>query len=114
MTQRNAHCGYCGQAFAPAAPWPRTCTQCGQISYLNPIPVAVCLVPVDGGLLTVRRAIEPGRGLLALPGGYINQDETWQAACAREVREETGLILDPLQIRAFAVHSALRSVPSSS
>src|SRR5258707_15891732 len=99
MSQRNAHCGYCGQAFTPAAPWPRTCAQCGQISYLNPLPVAVCLVPIDASLLIVRCAIEPGRGRLALPGGYINHDETWQAACTREVREETGVSLDPAHIR---------------
>ena len=91
MSQRNAHCGYCGQAFTPDAPWPRTCAHCGQISYLNPVPVAVALVPVDDGLLIVRRAIEPGRGLLALPGGYINHDETWQAACApRGARRNRG------------------------
>jgi len=114
MTQRNSHCGYCGHPFDAAAPWPRTCAQCGQISYLNPLLVAVTLVPVDDGLLVVRRGIQPGRGQLALPGGYINHDETWQAACAREVREETGVTIDPALIRPFAVRSALHSVPDSS
>jgi ADP-ribose pyrophosphatase YjhB (NUDIX family) len=54
----------------------------------------------------VRRGIEPGRGKLALPGGYIEYGETWQAACAREVYEETGVRLDPERIREIAVRSA--------
>jgi len=111
MGARHSHCSFCGQAYAPEAPWPRTCAACGQISYRNPEPVALALVPVDGGLLVVRRAIEPGRGKLALPGGYINYGESWQAACAREVQEETGVSLDPERIREFAVHSALLSAP---
>ena len=106
MDGPHTHCSFCGHAFAPLAPWPRMCAHCGQVSYLNPLPVAVTLVPVDDGLLVVRRGIDPGRGRLALPGGYINLGEPWQAACAREVNEETGLTLDPADIREFAVRSA--------
>ena len=106
MGARNSHCSFCGSAFPPQLAWPRACPACGQITYRNPLPVAVAVVPVDDGLLVVRRGIEPGRGLLALPGGYINYGESWQAACAREVQEETGLSLDPERIREFAVHSA--------
>ena len=106
MGARNSHCSFCGQPYAPDAPWPRACAACGQITYRNPLPVAVTLVPVDAGLLVVRRGIEPARGKLALPGGYINYGESWQAASAREVHEETGLSLEPALIREFAVHSA--------
>ncbi len=106
MYQKNSHCSYCGQAFEPAQPWPRRCPNCQRTSYLNPMPVAVVLVPVDNGLLMVRRGIEPRKGWLALPGGFINLGESWQAAGAREVGEETGLQLDPLEIRDFRVLSA--------
>ncbi|MBC8076948.1 MAG: NUDIX hydrolase, partial [Chloroflexales bacterium] len=68
MAQKNAHCSYCGAPFAAAAPWPRRCAACGNTSYLNPLPVAVVLVPVGGGVLLVRRAIPPQQGTLALPG----------------------------------------------
>ncbi len=103
--QLPAHCSYCGARFPENTGWPRQCAQCGQISYRNPIPVTVVLVPVDAGLLAVRRAIEPGLGKLALPGGFVNAGESWQAAGAREVAEETGLRLDPEELRLFAVHS---------
>ena len=60
MAERNSHCSYCGHPFSPHQPWPRTCANCGEISFQNPAPVAVVLVPIDGGLLAVRRGIEPG------------------------------------------------------
>jgi 8-oxo-dGTP pyrophosphatase MutT (NUDIX family) len=106
MGKKNSHCSYCGAAFPDGAGWPRTCGGCGATSYLNPLPVAVLLVPVDGGLLTVRRAIEPRLGELALPGGYISPGESWQHAGAREVLEETGVTVDPAGVVDFRVLSA--------
>lgn len=107
--KRNSHCSYCGEGFPEDTGWPRTCARCGEISYLNPIPVTVVVLPVETpagrGVLTVRRAIEPGLGKLALPGGFIDAGETWQAAGAREVEEETGLKLDPAALSLLAVHS---------
>src|SRR5262249_31424310 len=86
--------------------WPRRCAGCGNISYLNPIPVAVCMLPVDGGLLVIRRAIPPAVGQLALPGGYVDFGETWQQAAARELLEETGVAIDPDEVRHFRTHSS--------
>jgi ADP-ribose pyrophosphatase YjhB (NUDIX family) len=101
---RDSHCSYCGTRFAAAA-WPRTCTSCNNVSYRNPLPVAVLLLPVDDGLLVIRRGIEPGRGLLALPGGFIDVGESWQTAAARELFEETGIRAGVEEITPFGVHS---------
>jgi ADP-ribose pyrophosphatase YjhB (NUDIX family) len=106
VTGRNSHCSYCGSPFAPATPWPRACASCGQISYVNPLPVAVTLLPVDGSLLVIRRSIEPCTGELALPGGYVDLGESWQEAAARELLEETGVLADPQSIELFAAKSA--------
>ena len=57
-------------------------------------------------MLAVRRGIEPQRGGLAFPGGFINLGETWQQAGAREAGEETGLVIDPDEIQPFDVYSA--------
>lgn len=106
MNQKNSHCSYCGAPFAADAPWPRTCAACGNRSYLNPLPVAVVLVPVGAGVLLVRRAIPPQRGMLALPGGFVGLGETWQEAGAREVLEEAGVAVDPAAIADFYARSA--------
>jgi ADP-ribose pyrophosphatase YjhB (NUDIX family) len=105
---RRAHsyCSYCGHAFEPGQPWPRRCSSCGATTYRNPLPVAVVLLPVDHGLLVVRRSIPPRVGELALPGGFVNYGESWQEAGAREVAEETGLQIDPAQLRIFDALSA--------
>ncbi|MBX3233165.1 MAG: NUDIX domain-containing protein [Labilithrix sp.] len=104
--QRNAHCSYCGAAFTEGVPFPRTCGACAKVTYVNPIPVAVLVLPVDEGVLTIRRGIEPRKGQLALPGGFIDLGEAWRAACAREVFEETGIRVDADAVTLFDVHSA--------
>jgi bifunctional NMN adenylyltransferase/nudix hydrolase len=60
-------------------------------------PYAPTFVTVDavvvqsGHVLMVERKAEPGKGLLALPGGFVNQNEKLADACLRELREETRL-----------------------
>jgi 8-oxo-dGTP diphosphatase len=108
---QHAHCSYCGARYSSGQLWPRTCASCGETTWHNPLPVAVMLVPVtqrDGrtGLVVVRRDIEPFRGEIALPGGFIETGESWQEAAVRELSEETGLPADPDEVRLFDVHSS--------
>jgi ADP-ribose pyrophosphatase YjhB (NUDIX family) len=104
--KKNSHCSYCGNPFAEEQSWPRLCSHCGKVTYSNPLPVSVILLPVDSGLLVVRRAIEPKKGFLALPGGFIGMGESWQEAGAREVFEETGIRILAQDIEDFRVLSA--------
>jgi len=73
------------------------CRACGYVGYANPVPAveAVCL---DGGgrVLLGRRAVDPGRGMWDLPGGFLHEDELPLDGLRREVQEETGLDLEPL------------------
>ncbi|WUG03488.1 NUDIX domain-containing protein [Streptomyces sp. NBC_00467] len=92
---KDSYCGNCGVPYGPATGWPRTCPACGDIAYRNPLPVAVTLLPVrdaDGtGLVVITRTVEPRRGGIALPGGFIDFGEDWQQAVVRELEEETGI-----------------------
>jgi ADP-ribose pyrophosphatase YjhB (NUDIX family) len=107
----HSHCSYCGTAYAPDLAWPRVCAHCGETTWLNPLPVALVMMPIleeDGrtGLLMVRRGIEPQLGLLGLPGGFIEEGESWQEGAVRELREETGLVADASEVTLADVLSA--------
>jgi ADP-ribose pyrophosphatase YjhB (NUDIX family) len=106
-SDKHAFCGACGEKFVPTEQsFPRRCDRCDMMTYVNPTPVAVLLLPVSDGLLAIRRSIEPQRGGLALPGGFIDIGESWQAAAVRELREETGIQAAAESVKLFAVHSA--------
>jgi ADP-ribose pyrophosphatase YjhB (NUDIX family) len=55
----------------------------------------------DGNILVVRRARPPAHGLFTLPGGVVEAGEALTQALAREVREETGLTIEPLAMAGF-------------
>lgn len=50
-----------------------------------------CIIFKGDAVLLIRRKNPPFRGGYALPGGFVEEDETVEAACAREAMEETGL-----------------------
>ncbi|MGW7432479.1 NUDIX domain-containing protein [Streptomyces sp. NPDC054861] len=92
---KDSHCSACGAPYGETALWPRTCASCGSVAYRNPLPVAVTLLPATDeagtGLVVITRTIEPRRGHVALPGGFIDHGEDWRTAVVRELREETGI-----------------------
>ncbi len=55
----------------------------------------------EGRILVVRRARAPANGLFTLPGGVVELGETLTEAVAREIREETGLIVEPVALAGF-------------
>lgn len=74
------------------------CQSCRFISYEDP-KVSACTIPViDGKVVLVRRAIDPGRGLWVFPGGYMDRYETVEEAAVRETREEVGLEVRPTEL----------------
>ena len=76
----------------------KRCLQCGFVYYFNPAAAVACFLrDAQGRLLVARRACDPGRGMLDLPGGFVDCAETAEEAARREVREETGLQTGPLQ-----------------
>jgi 8-oxo-dGTP diphosphatase len=55
----------------------------------------------DGKILVVRRARPPAHGVFTLPGGVVEIGETLVEAVAREVREETGMAIEPVALAGF-------------
>ena len=95
------HCSRCGAALrlgtVPGEDRERlACDACGFVAYVNPRLVVTCLPVTDAGEVTLlRRGSEPGRGLWAQPGGFMEIDETVEAGAVRETLEETGLLVEP-------------------
>jgi ADP-ribose pyrophosphatase YjhB (NUDIX family) len=71
------------------------CPACGYIVYLNP-PIAAGVIAerADGQIVLVLRGENPGRGQWGLPTGFMEIDETVEAAARRECLEETGLSVE--------------------
>jgi len=107
MSEKNTCCSHCGARYPAAHAWPITCKACGITNYVNPIPVVVLLVPVGAGLVVARRNIEPRKGTLVLPGGYLDIGETWQEGAQRELLEETGILISPGEISLYDVSNGL-------
>ena len=104
MLKKDVFCSFCGTKHISET-YPKTCNFCKLTTYINPLPVSVVLLPVDEGLLVIRRNIPPV-GRLALPGGFIEGGESWQTACQRELFEETGIQITSHEIKLFDVQSA--------
>lgn len=67
--------------------------------FQNPTPVVAALLPIKTitrthGVILIRRGNEPGKGQLALPGGYLEIEE-WREGLAREIWEELKIRVQP-------------------
>ncbi|HOW31382.1 MAG TPA: NUDIX hydrolase [Bacteroidales bacterium] len=60
-------------------------------------------------VLLIRRGNEPFKGMWALPGGFVNMDETLEEAVARELKEETSL--DNVELEQLHTFSAVNRDP---
>jgi len=69
-----------------------SCPACG-LEYFTNVASAVVAVLQDaaGRILLTRREKDPGKGLLDLPGGFVDPGESAETALRRELREELGL-----------------------
>ncbi len=115
MVRAPIYCPQCSAPFLVSEAWPKTCSICPYQEWGNPKAVAVAVCGFDGSVLLQRRNIPPGRGRLALIGGYVNAQETPEQTVARELREETercdphtgevilrGLQLEPEAFESYA------------
>lgn len=88
-------CPICGKATLEYRKNHWVCTDCGFDLYNNiAASVGLILHTADNQILLEKRAKEPRKGFLALPGGFIDADESAENACVREVKEEIGLFVN--------------------
>jgi 8-oxo-dGTP diphosphatase len=89
-------CPKCGAALTKRRlkefePERLVCPNCGFVLYLNPKVAAGTVVEYNGGIVLLRREIDPRAGYWVYPGGFVDRGETVESAACRETREEVGL-----------------------
>jgi len=67
------------------------CRLCEFVFFLNPKVAAGTLFQLEGKLVLLKRAIEPGYGKWVFPGGFVDRGETVVEAAIRETREEANV-----------------------
>lgn len=87
------YCPKCGSAhFEENNEKSKRCEDCGFVYYFNASAATVAFILNEKEeLLVCRRAKEPAKGKLDLPGGFVDRFETGEEGVSREVLEETGL-----------------------
>jgi ADP-ribose pyrophosphatase YjhB (NUDIX family) len=93
------YCPVCGSAqFRVNNFKSKLCDVCGFTYYANPCSATAAFILNDRNeLLVVRRAKEPAKGTLDLPGGFCDMYETVEEGMRREIKEETGLEVSQIE-----------------
>jgi NADH pyrophosphatase NudC (nudix superfamily) len=74
------------------------CTTCGYIYFHNTASAVAALIEIPAaGILLVKRNHEPQKGMLDVPGGFVNYGESLEFALRREVREELSIELPSIE-----------------
>ena len=67
------------------------CQTCAFIFYQDPKVVAGTIFMLDGGIVLLKRGVEPALGKWVFPGGYVDRGESVRDAAVRETKEESQL-----------------------
>jgi 8-oxo-dGTP diphosphatase len=67
------------------------CQACSFIFYQDPKVVAGTVFTLDGGIVLLKRGVEPALGKWVFPGGYVDRGESVRDAAIRETKEESQL-----------------------
>lgn len=74
------------------------CEVCNFDYYVNNSAAVACLITNNlGEILLTRRAFDPNKGMLDLPGGFVEPLETAEEAVIREIREELNLVVTKIK-----------------
>ncbi|GAB1421003.1 hypothetical protein MASR2M15_11350 [Anaerolineales bacterium] len=107
MPKSMQFCPVCGGTLVKRQEGGRlrpACEKCGYIHYVNPVPGVGVLLEMDNGIVLIKRKNPPHKDQWALPGGFVEVDESAEEAALRETEEETGIkaeIVELMGINSF-------------
>jgi NADH pyrophosphatase NudC (nudix superfamily) len=74
------------------------CEECSFNFFINNSAAVACIITdKEGKIMLARRAIEPNKGMLDLPGGFVDPMESAEDAVIREIKEELGVAVTGMQ-----------------
>jgi ADP-ribose pyrophosphatase YjhB (NUDIX family) len=73
------------------------CSACSFTYFHNVATAAAAILEFDKKIILIKRAREPGKGKLDLPGGFIDPEETVEDGLNRELQEELGITLEKMK-----------------
>jgi NAD+ diphosphatase len=92
--QRHTHCPLCGAATVETqAGWTRTCVEDGSQHFPRTDPAVIMLVHDGGDRALLGRGPQWGEGRFSTLAGFVEPGESLEAAVAREVYEEVGVVV---------------------
>ncbi|MDG5799915.1 NUDIX domain-containing protein [Marinilabiliaceae bacterium ANBcel2] len=93
------YCPRCGSGlFRYQKDYSFLCNECGFHFYINSAAaVAAVIVNDKGEMLLSKRAFDPHKGMLDLPGGFVDPQESAENALKREIKEELNLDVNHYQ-----------------
>ena len=97
--EKFKYCPVCGSTHFEVNNFKsKKCRDCGFTYYANPCSATAAFIVNDKDeLLVVRRAKDPAKGTLDLPGGFCDMYETVEEGMLREIKEETGLDVENIE-----------------
>jgi NAD+ diphosphatase len=91
-TLKFKYCPRCGEPrLKPNDLKSFICRSCGLIYYHGASAAVAGIIECQDQIILTHRAIEPYKGQLALPGGFVDYAESLEAALIRELQEELNL-----------------------
>ena len=85
-------------ALVPVGAGHHRCVECDRVIYSDPKVAVAAIIPMNDGVVLLRRAIEPQIGKWSFPSGYVDRGEKLERALEREVMEECGLVVDVVRL----------------
>lgn len=98
---------FCIECAAPLRRLTNTDYVCANKHHFYNSPTATVAVVFARGaeVLFSKRAINPNKGKYDFPGGFLEYNESAVAACIRETKEETGVVIEPSSLHLLTTYN---------